>query len=375
MPEAPILIVGGGAAGLAAAGALKHHGLESVILDRDRKTGDIWRKRYERLHLHTIRGLSYLPYFKMPKDYPRYPSKDQFADYMEQYAKHFNLHIEHGVEVTKVLKQGNSWAVDTASGEVWNAPIVIIATGLNSIPIIPNWAHRSDYKGQFLHSADYATGRDFAGKRVLVIGCGNSGAEISADLVENGAAFVATSIRTFPSIVPRDFFGMPIHALGVGLSLLPGGLKDAVSGLIARIELGDLAKHGMQSPQWFTFQHKRIPMIDVGFANFLKQGLIQVRPDIKDFTETGVIYKATEQEEDFDVIIAATGFRTSLKEILDVPGVVDEKGNLLVECGEPNQHKGLWFIALASSPAGLLMAARMQARKIAKAIAAEQVKA
>jgi hypothetical protein len=168
---------------------------------------------------------------------------------------------------------------------------------------------------------------------------------------------------------------MPIHALGVGLSLLPGGLKDAVSGLIARIELGDLAKHGMQSPQWFTFKHKRIPMIDVGFANFLKQGLIQVRPDIKDFTETGVIYKETEQTEDFDVIIAATGFRTSLKEIIDVPGVVDEKGNLLVECGEPNQHKGLWFIALASSPAGLLMAARMQARKIAQAIAKEQVKA
>jgi putative flavoprotein involved in K+ transport len=372
MPQAPILIIGGGAAGLAAAGALKHHGLDSVILDRDQKTGDIWRNRYDRLHLHTIRTLSFMPYFRMPKTYPRYPSKDQFADYMQSYADHFKLQIEHGVEVTKILKQGDSWAVDTASGEVWNAPIVIVATGLNSIPYTPDWEYRSHFKGTFLHSAEYKTGKQFAGKRVLVIGCGNSGAEICADLVENGGSKVVCSIRTFPSIVPRDFLGIPIQALGVGMSLLPGGLKDTVAGLIARAELGDLNKYGMKSPQWYIFKDGRIPMIDVGFIKYLKKGMIEIRPDIKHFGETGVVYQSDHHSESFDVVIAATGFRTGLKEIMDVPGVVDENGNLLVECGVPNQHKGLWFIGLSSSPAGILMAARMQARKIAKTIAAQQ---
>lgn len=372
MPEASIIIVGGGAAGLAAAGALKHHGLDSVILDRDKQTGNIWRNRYERLHLHTIRGLSHMPYHRMPSDYPRYPSKDQFADYMQKYVDHFQLHIEHGVDVTKILRQGESWAVDTESGDVWNAPIVIVATGLNSIPHIPDWPHREHYSGRFLHSSEYTTGKEFAGKRVLVIGCGNSGAEISVDLVENGASQVACSIRTFPTVVPRDFFGIPVHALGVGLSLLPGGLKDTVAGLIARIELGDLTKHGMKSPQWFIFKDGRIPMIDVGFVDFLKKGMIEIRPDIKDFGETGVTYQDNHHPESFDIVIAATGFRSGLQQILDVPGIVDNDGNLQVECGEPNQHQGLWFIGLSNSPAGILMAARMQARKIAKTIAEQQ---
>ncbi|MDQ7025591.1 MAG: NAD(P)/FAD-dependent oxidoreductase [Anaerolineae bacterium] len=372
MPKAAIIIVGGGAAGLAAAGALKHHGLNAVILDRDSKTGNIWRNRYDRLHLHTIRGLSHMPYYRMPSDYPRYPSKDQFADYMQKYVDHFNLNIEHSVEVTKIHKQDDSWAIDTKSSDGWTAPIVIVATGLNSIPYIPNWAYRDHYSGQFLHSTEYTTGKEFADKRVLVIGCGNSGAEICVDLVENGASQVACSIRTFPSIVPRDFFGLPIHALGVGLSLLPGGLKDKVAGLMSRIQLGNLTKYGMKSPQWFIFKDGRIPMIDVGFVKYLKKGMIEIRPDIKDFGETGVTYQDDHHPESFDVVIAATGFRSGLQQILDVSGIVDEDGNLLVPCGEPNQHQGLWFIGLSNSPAGILMAARMQARKIAKAIARQQ---
>src|SRR5690349_20673913 len=123
-----------------------------------------------------------------------------------------------GCPVTQVTRVGRAprplWQVESGCG-TWRAPVVVLATGQYHIPQQPTWPGQDTYNGRLLHSADYRTGRDYAGQRVLVIGIGNSGAEIAADLAEQGAAFVAVSVRTPPFIVPRDRFGLPIQLTGI----------------------------------------------------------------------------------------------------------------------------------------------------------------
>lgn len=368
MPETKILIIGGGSSGLSMAGALKQHGLDAVILDKDAKTGDVWRERYSRLHLHTIKGLSHSAYKKLDADLPRYPGKDDFADYLSDYADHFELDIRHNCTVTRIAKDGDRFLVETADSDSWYAEHCIIATGVNRLGFIPDWDAKECYQGNLVHAEHHKTGKDYAGQRVLVVGIGNTGAEICADCLEQGASLVHNSIRTFPMIVKRDPLGIPVHVWGVSLFPFPTALKDWLVGIIAKFELGDLSKYGIKPPQWQIFKDGRIPMIDVGYIPQLKKGNITVKPDIAKFTETGVQFVDGSTEE-YDSVIAATGYRTGLEKIMDIPGVIDEDGNVIAENGENAPNKGLWFVGLLSSPAGVLMAARIQSRTFAKAIA------
>ncbi len=370
MPDTQILIVGGGASGLSAAGALRQYDLNATILDRDSAVGGTWARRYDRLHLHTIRALSHSAYYRIPKGNPRYLSRDQFVTYLREYAAHFDFDIQFNTDVTRIHKSDDSaWIVDVKDGESWTAQVVVVATGYNNIPYTPDWTGRDRYSGTFLHAIDYQTGRDYAGKRALVVGCGNTGTEICVDLIEQGAAHVAISIRTPPVVVPRDPFGVPVQVWGIPMSFLSDGLGDWVVNLLARVQLGDLTQYGMKKPAWGIFKDKRIPMIDVGFVAQLKAGKIHIHPDIQELTASGAIFTDGDSGE-FDVVIAATGYRTGLQSLLDVPDVLASDGQPLVEMGEPTPHPGLYFVGLQNSPAGILMAARMTARKLAKHVAA-----
>lgn len=371
MPKTKILIIGGGSSGLSVAGALKQYGLDATILDKDEQTGDVWRQRYERLHLHTIKGLSHSAYKKIDDALPRYVPKDQFADYLSDYAKHFDLDIHHNCTVTRISKNDSGYIVETADGNNWHAEHCIIATGINREPFTPDWNGKESYEGKLTHAINYQSGKDYVGHRVLVVGIGNTGAEICADLIESGATYVANSIRTFPMIVNRDPLGIPVHVWGVVLFPFPTAFKDWLVNLIAKIELGDLSPYGIQAPEWQIFSDKRIPMIDVGYIHQVKRGNIVIKPDIKHLTATGVEF-VDGSAEDYDSIIAATGYRTGLEKILDIPDVIDDDGTLTAPNGEETIHKGLWFVGLVNSPAGVLMAARIQSRKIAKAIARQE---
>lgn len=368
MPETKILIIGGGSSGLSMAGALKQYGLDATILDAGENTGDVWRNRYERLHLHTIKSLSHSAYKKLGNNLPRYLSKDQFADYLSDYEKELDLDIRHNCTVTSISKGNSGYIVETGNGESWQCEHCIIATGVNREPFIPDWKDKDDYQGNLTHSIHHKTGRDYAGQRVLVVGIGNTGAEICADCIEGGADYVASSIRTFPMIIKRDPLGIPVHVWGVTLFPFPTAFKDWLVNFIARIELGNLLRYGIKKPEWNVFKDKRIPMIDVGYIGQLKQGNISVKPDIEHFTENGVQF-VDGSHEDYDSVIAATGYRTGLGDILDIPDVIDDDGHVIAENGENAPHKGLWFLGLLSSPAGVLMAARIQSRTFAKAIA------
>ncbi len=367
MPEADVIIVGGGAAGLTTAGALKKQGVEALILDKDDRIGGTWARRYQRLRLHTVRAFSGLAHYPIPRHFPKYIPKDMFAEYLHDYARRFDLNIVANCPVNKVSKKGDGWRV-TGEQEDWHCRIAVIATGHFGAPHLPDWPGAEEYAGLLLHSANYRTGREYAGRRVLVIGSGNSGSEIATDLAEQGAALVANSFRTPPPVVPRDVLGTPVQMFGILLSPFPPRFADRLGRLIARAVMGDLSRYSIKPPAWQPFTAHRIPIIDVGFVKELKRGRIHIRPNVARFNRAGVVYNDG-RDEAFDVVIAATGFKTGLGELLDAPGLIDERGYPRFRSGQPTAHPGLYFMGYTESVRGHLFEANRDSRRLAKMVA------
>ena len=367
MPGHHIVIVGGGAAGLTTAGALKYLGLDSVILDKDTEVGGTWARRYARLHLHSVRAYSGLAHFPLPRTWPKWVPKDRFAQYLKAYAAHFHLDWIGNTMVRRVHQSDDGgWLIETNQG-VWRSKVVVIAAGHYGLPVIPDWPGRGDYVGQLLHSADYRTGRAFVGKHVLVVGSGNSGTEIACDLAEHGAAFVANSIRTPPPVAPREFLGTPVQVFGIVMSALPASIADVIGAAISRLAMGDLSPYGVRPAAWQPFSASKVPIIDVGWVEELKKGNVQLRPGVDRLTSTGVIYDDG-QAEDFDVIVAATGFRTGLPDLIDVSSLLDERGYPRYPSGQPTSAHGFYFMGYTESVRGHLFEANRDSRRLAKII-------
>ena len=367
MPDHNIIIVGGGAAGLTTAGALKYLGLDSVILDKDTEIGGTWARRYARLHLHSVRAYSGLAHFPLPYTWPKWVPKDRFVLYLKAYAAYFHLNWIGHTPVRRVRRSADGkWIVET-NQDVWRSNVVVIAAGHFGAPVIPAWPGRSDFAGRLLHSVDYRTGRAFAGQRVLVIGSGNSGTEIACDLAEQGAALVANSIRTPPPVAPREFLGTPVQVFGIVMSALPVTIADRVGAMISRVAMGDLSSYGVHPAAWQPFSAHKVPIIDVGWVGELKKGNVQLRPGVVRLTPTGVVY-ADGQIEDFDAIIAATGFETGLPDLIDEAGLLDEHGYPRYRSGQPTSARGFFFMGYTESVRGHLFEANRDSRRLAKII-------
>jgi putative flavoprotein involved in K+ transport len=366
-----IAIIGAGAAGLSAAAALKTRGYEAIVFDKDERIGGTWSRRYERLCLHTVRRFSGLAHYAIPSAYPRYVPKDLFAEYLQDYAARFGLNVRLGQAVRKVrpLDGSTLWGLETDSG-AWRARVVIIATGHYNERVLPRWPGMEDFRGRLLHSAEYDSGARFAGRRALVIGIGNSGAEIASDLVEQGAAYVAISVRTSPPIMPRDLFGVvPVQLFGIALTPVPAPrLLDRAGAIVRRIGVGDLREYGLGKAAWGPFTARRPAVIDVGFLRDLKRGRINVRPAVSGFTPGGVAF-IDGSEEDFDVVVAATGFGTGLAQLLEVPGTVDDDGQPRFRSGRPTAFPGLYFMGFDETVRGHLFEARRESKRLARSVA------
>ncbi len=360
LSHAPVLVIGGGASGLSAAGALARRGIHSLVLDRDGHIGGTWIRRYDRLNLHTMREFSGLAHFPIPKRYPRYLSRAQFAEYLNEYAAHFRLNVATGTAVRRIVRDGDSWMVDDR-----RARVVVVATGQYGEPVLPAWPGRHLYSGRLLHSSQYANATPYVGQRVLVVGSGNSGAEIAADLAEGGARFVALSVRTPPPIVPRDPFGFPVQRTSLVLSLLPPALADRMARATARLALGDLTRYGMPPARFTPYSRRQVPVIDVGFVAALKRGAIAIRPAVSELTTGGVRF-ADSAEEPFDGIVAATGFTTGLRGMLDADGVLDGSGDPIGRSGDPTTAPGLYFVGFVHSLRGHLFEANRASRRLAR---------
>lgn len=369
-----VVIIGGGAAGLSAAGALAKRGIQATVVDRNEYIGASWSGRYQSLKLHTVRRYSGLAHYPIPTDRPRYLSKDEYAAYLREYAQVLRLKVSLGERVRAVRRspadsEGMPWQVETDRG-LRRAKVVIVATGHYAEPHVPVWPGSEAFCGVLLHSSSYKTGADYRGCRVLVVGLGNSGAEIAADLCAQGATSVAVSVRTPPPIVTRELFGIvPVQLLGIALTPLGmPRLIDRIGAALRRRSVGDLTPYGLSPAAWGPFTAHRPAVIDAGFLKYLKQGQIAVRPEIARFEPTGVVYKDGSRES-VEAVIAATGFRTGLEKILDMGDAIDESGQPSFHSGQETSAPGLYFIGFDETIRGQLFEIARDSKRLAIEVA------
>ncbi len=340
------LIIGAGPAGLAVAGRFRKRGIPFEMLEASDRVGFAWHNHYERLHLHTVKQWSHLPHQKFPESYPLYVSRQQLVDYMENYADTFDIRPHFHENVRQINKLERSWQVNTTSGNVYEAKNVIIATGINRIPNRPKWKGEENFQGTIIHSRDYKNAQTFTGKRVLVVGMGNTGAELALDLSENGTK-TYLSARSAISIVPRDLNGRPVQVTGKQLAKLPWGLGDWIGTQIRKIYFGDLSKYGLQThnipPAKQLAETGKTPVIDIGTVAAIKAGKIKVVGDIETFHESGVHLKNGESL-DVDAVVLATGYRAKIEAFLERgEEVLDEQGCPQSVIGE-GFHQGIYFV-------------------------------
>ena len=217
-----------------------------------------------------------------------------------------------------------------------------------------------------MHSADYRSGAEFRGQRALVVGIGNSGAEIATDLVDEGASFVAIAVRSTPPIAKRDIFGIPVQLFGIALQPFPAKPVDRIGGVVRRLGTGNLRPYGLGKPAWGPFEARRPPVIDVGFLETLKRGAIAVRPELVRLTPDGAAF-SDGREEPFDTVVVATGFSAALEDLIDAPNLLDDRGLPRFGAEGSPDVPGLYFIGFKESPRGALYEAAKDARRLGEA--------
>ncbi|WP_460953753.1 flavin-containing monooxygenase [Spirosoma litoris] len=331
------LIIGAGPAGLAMAGRLAQLGLPFTVLEASDHIGFSWRNHYDRLHLHTVKEYSALPHLPFPASYPTYVPRLQFVEYLEQYAEHFNIRPKFNQKVSSIHRnQDGQWQVQTET-DLFTAERVIVATGYNRVPNAPELPGQPNFRGIIWHSYEYRNGAPFRNENVLVVGMGNTGAELALDLLENGAKpFI--SVRSPINIIRREVFGRPAQPIAILLSKLPNWLCDYLSKLTQRASVGDVSVYGLGKPKHSpTYDNRRgkTPVIDVGTIDQIKAGAITVVPAIERINAKTITF-SDGRELPFDAIILATGYRTGLSTFLGDT----LSAQLLNDRGYP---KKLWF--------------------------------
>jgi cation diffusion facilitator CzcD-associated flavoprotein CzcO len=362
------IVVGAGPAGLACAAAMRGAGLRVTVLEKAGHVGAVWRRHYDRLHLHTDRNHSGLPGMAMPRTFPAYPSREQLVAYLESYAARFDIRPVFNTAVSRVRREGAQWRVDAGQGSV-AAPAVVVATGIADAPYRPSWPGSDIHQGRVIHSSDYRNPDAYVDKRVLVVGFGNSGGEIALDLADSGVD-VALAVRAPVQILPRDLLGFPILTWAILYRRLPARLVDMINAPILRMAVGRIEDLGLRraakGPRQMVEEDGRVPLIDIGTLARIRDGSIKIYGGIDRLTSDGVAF-ADGRHVKFDAIILATGFRPDLRQIIpDVEGVFDGHGMPLVT-GQATGAPGLYFCGQITSPTGQLREIGIEAQRIADA--------
>jgi indole-3-pyruvate monooxygenase len=372
MADSPIeihtLVIGAGPAGLAVGACLKQAGIPCILLEQSDKVASAWRRHYDRLHLHTHKRNSALPFAPLPKEYPDYPSRDQLVHYLESYARKFELGIRFGQQVKSAKRNNGRWEIQTQNA-TYHASNLVIAAGYAREPFIPEWKGMNLFKGKVIHSSQYKNGSEFKGQNVLVVGFGNSGGEIAIDLYEHGAK-PAIAVRSAVNVIPRDLFGLPILSIGILQNSMPAWMADAMNAPILRAVVGDITQYGLRKlpygPVAQIRNTKRIPLIDVGTMKLIKQGYVKVHPGVEGFAESRIRFEGG-QEAQFDAVILATGYHPKVNAFLNETDVYDQDGTP-TSTGQESSAPGLYFCGYYISPTGMLREIAIEAKQISDAI-------
>ncbi|MFI6037413.1 flavin-containing monooxygenase [Streptomyces sp. NPDC051315] len=370
--DRPVYVIGGGPGGLATAYALRAQGIRAVVVERADGVGASWRRHYDRLRLHTTRRLSSLPGLAMPRRFGRWVARDDVVRYLEKYAEYHELELVTGVEVSRVERtpDGTGWLLRASGGRELTGSAVVVATGYNHTPHLPDWPGREAYTGDLTHASAYRDGRPYAGRDVLVVGVGNTGAEIAVDLVESGAERVRLAVRTVPHIVRRTTAGWPAQYSGILVRRLPVGLVDRICRVMA-LSLPDLSAHGLPRPDTGLYTRARqgaVPVQDAGLIDAVRKGRVEVVAAVEAF-EDGKVVLADGTRISPDAVVAATGYVRALEGLVGHLDVLDDRG-LPVTHGPraPENAPGLYFTGFTTPISGTLRELAIDAERIAKAV-------
>ncbi|MDM7832543.1 flavin-containing monooxygenase [Cellulomonas edaphi] len=360
------LVIGAGPAGLAVAASLRSRGVDTVVLERADHVAASWRRHYDRLHLHTTRRWSSLPGKPIPRRYGRWVARDDVVAYLEDYAR--GLDVRTGVTVARVDADGTDWVVSTTSGE-HRARHVVVATGYNHTPVPPAWPGIDSFPGEVLHASTYRNPAPFVGKDVLVVGVGNTGAELAVDLAEGGASSVRLAVRTPPHIVRRSNLGWPAQGTGIVVRHLPVPLVDAVARGISRVEVPDLSSYGLPRPTTGLYSRVlegSVPVQDVGLIAAVQSRAVTPVAAVVGVEGADVLL-ADGSRVSPDVILAATGYRRGLEPLVGHLGVLDDAG-VPRSHGPRPARPGLYFTGYTNPISGMFRELRIDAERIARAI-------
>jgi putative flavoprotein involved in K+ transport len=369
----PVYVIGGGPGGLAVAQALRARRIRAVVLEKADRVGSAWRGHYDRLHLHTTRRLSALPGLPMPRRFGRWVARDDVVRYLEKYAEVHELEIVTGVEVSRVepTPDGPGWLLHATGGRELTGAAVVVATGHNHTPYIPDWPGLGTYGGEFLHAGQYRNAAPYAGRDILVVGAGNTGAEIAVDLVEGGASRVRLAVRTVPHIVRRSTAGWPAQRTSILVRRLPVHLVDRLARPVAKLSVPDLSAHGLPRPDTGLYSRVKqgsIPVLDVGLIDAVREGRIEIVAAVDGF-EDGKVILADSSRISPDAVIAATGYVRGLEGLVGHLGVLDDRGRPVVQGAHtPADAPGLYFQGYTNPISGNLREMAIDAEKIAKSV-------
>ena len=371
MERLDLAIVGAGSAGLATAALLRESGIDSVLLEAGPEPGAAWRTRYDRLRLHTPRLLSGLPGLRIPRRFGRWVRRDDLLEYFHAYVDAHGLEVRTNARVERIAPDDNGgWRLEIANGDI-EAKTVIVATGYNGRPFIPDWPGREGFTGELIHSSEYSNPGPYRDRDVLTVGVGNSGAEIATDVADGGASRSRISVRTPPQILRRATAGIPAQLIGIAIKRLPPDWVDPISMKQRKLSIPDLAPYGLPRPphgvRTSFITTGTTPVLDVGIVDAVRRGRVEVVAAVEGFDGADVLL-ADGSRYAPDAVIAATGFRAGLDELVGHLGVLAPSGLPVKTDGEP-ALPGLWFVGFRPTLGGQLREGSIAARHVAAAVA------
>lgn len=378
-----VIVIGAGPAGLATSRELMRRGVSHVVLERGDRVAHSWANLYESLVLHTGKHMSALPGLRLPRSAPLFVPRGDFVEYLGDYATRFRLPVRTEWLVTSVERltgeHGPRWRV---SGEARgrhaeiDCTALIVATGIVANPRVPTIPGADEFEragGRLLHAVEYRTPHAFYGKRVLVVGAGNSGGEIASELARTGNANgnvtdVTIAVRSGANVVPREIAGIPVQYLARYIGKLPRKAREAVVRLVGRIVEKRRGPPVLPRPAHGPLD--AIPLIGFHLVDAIRAGLIRVRGGIARLTPAGAVFAdgRTPAELPFDTVILATGYSAALAPLgqlirVDAKGFAVRRDRV-----ESADHDALYFVGHNYDATGGLFNIARDARIVAARI-------
>ena len=365
------VVIGAGPAGLAVARQLEHqHGVETLVLEKAAAPAVSWRTRYDNFRLNTTGFLSHLPGQRIPVTAGRWPTKDDMVRYFDSYVRRQNITLELGCEVNRIDRAANGWRLGTSKGEI-RTPAIVLATGNYRTPTIPAWPGLSDFSGELVHSADFRNAWPFRGRAVMVVGAGNSAADIAVQLANDGARRIWLAVRTPPHLVRRAIGPIPSDVFLELSARVPASLVDPLIRPVSWLWWGDLSGYGFHRPalglKATVEQRGRIPTLADELVAAVRAGRVEVVAAVR-AVESDRVILADGTSVTPEVVVAATGFSTDLDGLVGHLGILDEHGN---PRGGFASHvgDGMFAIGYGIPPNGPLRAIRRSATPLAREVA------